>query len=48
MRKTPDHIIAAAKQAAARATGLSPEALAAAFEVIGVKDERKNPCREAA
>ncbi len=48
MRKTPHHIIAAAKQSAARATGLSPEALAAAFEAIGVKDERKKSCREAA
>lgn len=48
MRKTPDYIIAAAKQAAARATALSPEALAAAFEAIGVKDERKKTCREAA
>ena len=48
MRKTPDHIIAAARKVAARATGLSPEALATAFEAIGVKDERKKPCREAA
>jgi len=48
MRKTPNHIIAAAKHAAARASGLSPEALAAAFEAIGVKDERKKSCRKAA
>ena len=48
MRKTPDHIIAAAKKAAARATGFSPETLAAAFEAIGVKDERKKSRRDAA
>ena len=44
-RSTPDHIIAAAKKAAAKATGFSPEALASAYEAIGVKDERK-PSRQ--
>jgi hypothetical protein len=48
MRKTPDHIIAAAKRAAAKATGFSPEALASAYEAIGVKDERKASQRNAA
>jgi hypothetical protein len=43
MRKTPAHIIAAAKRIAAAAPDFTPEVLASAYRAIGVEDESSLP-----
>lgn len=51
MRKTPAHIIAAAKKAAASAPDFTPEVLADAYKAIGVEDlsaRAAEPLRDAA
>ena len=48
MRKTPAHIIAAAKAAAAEAPDFTPDVLAAAYRAIGVEDETTRPQKKAA
>lgn len=51
MRKTPAHIIAAAKKLADEAPDFTPEILAAAYRAIGVEDRSARatkPVRDAA